>query len=103
MVEERMIYHGTLSPKADPTTRGTGWRSDLEIRFRRGSPVERELGLAGHLAPLHGRKVEAGLFHRALELAGAIAWEEDKRHMGLDDLDRLDCPPIRGRLAQENR
>ena len=103
MVEERMIYHGTLSPKADPTTRGTGWRSDLEIRFRRGSPVERELGLAGHLAPLHGRKVEAGIFHRALELAGAIACEEDQRHMGLDDLDRLDCGPIRGRLAQENR
>jgi hypothetical protein len=71
MVEERMIYHGTLSSKADPTARGTGWRSDLEIRFRRGSAVERELGLAGHLAPLHGRKVEAGLFHRALDFLQA--------------------------------
>jgi hypothetical protein len=103
MVEERMIYHGTLSLKADPTARGTGWRSDLEIRLRRRSAVERELGLADYPALLHGRKVEAGIFHRAFELAGAIACEEDRRHMGLDGLDRLDCPPIRGRLAQENR
>jgi hypothetical protein len=80
-----MIYHRTLSPKADPTVRGTGYRLDLEIKFRRRSAAQRELGLAGHSALLHGRKVE-----------------EDQRHMGLDDLDRLDRGPIRGRLAQEN-
>ena len=31
----------------------------------------------------------------------ATAREEDRRHMGLDDLDRLDCRPISGRRTQE--
>ena len=68
MVEERMIYHGTLSPKADPTARGTGWRSDLEIRFWRGSAVERELGLAGHLPRSTVEKSRQGYFIARLSL-----------------------------------
>ena len=40
-------------------------------------------------------------FYRAFELIGAIAREEDRRHMGLDDLDRVDCRPISGRRTQE--
>jgi hypothetical protein len=39
-------------------------------------------------------------FYRAFELVGAITREEDHRHMGLDDLDRLDCG-LRGRRTQE--
>ena len=35
------------------------------------------------------------------ELVGAIACEEDQRHMGLDDLDRLDCVPEEDALLRK--
>jgi hypothetical protein len=95
------IDHRTLSFEADPTVCGTGNRSDLDIEVGRRAAVERELGLAGDPALLLGRKVEMRKFYRAFKLVGAVAGEKDQRHMGLDDIDPLDCRLIRGRLAQK--
>ena len=38
---------------------------------------------------------------RAFEIVGAIACEEDQRHMGLDDLDRLDYVPEEDALLRK--
>src|SRR6516225_2671556 len=67
------IDHATLSPEANPTIRGSGQRSDLEIEVRSRAAVERELGLAGCPTRFRGREVKVRKFYRAFELVSVFA------------------------------
>ena len=54
------IDDATLGPEANPTIRGAGQRSDLQIKVRRRTAVEHELGLASCPALFRGREVKVG-------------------------------------------
>ena len=88
-------------PEDEFAFRAAGQRTDLEIEFGGGAPVELELGLARHPAPLGGREIEVGVLHRAFQFVGTVTGEKDERCVGLDDVDPLHRPAIRGWSAEK--
>jgi hypothetical protein len=87
--------------EADLAIGAAGQSADLEIELGCRAPIESELALARHPAPLGGREIEIGVRQGSLELVGAVAGEKDQRGVGLDDIDLPDRRSVRARPAQK--
>ena len=77
----------------------TGTFTDSSGSFKPGLDFyDNGAGNRGQAALLQGREVEIGEAHRALQLPGAVAGQEDDRGMGDDRLDR--GPAMARRIGQ---
>jgi hypothetical protein len=76
-------------------------RPDLQIQLRRGAAVQRQLRLARRPPQLRRRKIEVGVFDRALQLVGIVTGEKHDRDVRLDSLNHTLGETVGSGPAQE--
>src|SRR6185437_4450037 len=84
---DRPLDRLACTAKGKASIRLARYREHAPVDRRRVRPVDREFCLAGGLALIERREIEKRKAHRALDLEGPLARQENRRRMRVDASD----------------